>query len=58
MASKPAGLAYMYKQKLENAVKVELDKLIDAYFKDFYGKIRRNAEDIKVEKVKKADDKW
>ncbi len=57
MASKPSGLAYMYKQKLENAVKVELDKLMDAYFKDFYGKIRRSAEDIKVEKVKKADDK-
>lgn len=57
MASKPPGLAYMYKQKLENAVKGELNTLMDAYFKDFYEKIRRNVEDIKVEKVKKADDR-
>jgi len=57
MASKPPGLAYMYKQKLENAVKGELGTLMDAHFKDFYEKIRKNVEDIKVEKVKKADDK-
>jgi hypothetical protein len=55
MASKPPGLAYMYKQKLENIVKGELDKLMDAYFKNFYDKILNTSDEIKVEKVKKAD---
>jgi len=55
MASKPPGLAYMYKQKLENVVKGELSTLMDSYFKDFYEKIRKVVEDIKVEKVKKVD---
>lgn len=56
ISSKPPGLAYMYKQKLENMVKVELDALMDDYFKKFYGKIRGISDDIKVEKVKKVDD--
>ncbi|MFB3764037.1 MAG: GvpL/GvpF family gas vesicle protein [Methanotrichaceae archaeon] len=56
MASKPPGLAYMYKQKLENVVKTELNASMDTYFKDFYEKIRTIVDDIKVEKVKKADD--
>jgi len=56
MASKPPGLAYMYKQKLEDAVKTELNSLMDAYFNDFYEKIKMHSDDIKVEKVKKADD--
>jgi phosphoglucomutase len=56
MASKPPGLAYMYKQKLENIVKGELDTLMDAYFKNFYEKIKGASDEIKVEKVKKADD--
>lgn len=56
MASKPPGLAYMYKQKLENVVKTKLSALMDTYFKDFYEKIKMVVDDIKVEKVKKADD--
>lgn len=55
MASKPPGVAYMYRQKLEAAVRKELDELMGAYFKDFYEKIRKNADEIKVEKVKKSD---
>ena len=56
MASKPPGLAYMYKQKLGNIVKGELDTLMDAYFENFYEKLKGTSDDIKVEKVKKADD--
>lgn len=56
MASKPPGLAYMYKQKLENIIEVELNGLMDAYFKNFYKKIKDASNQIKVEKVKKADD--
>ncbi|NPU88100.1 GvpL/GvpF family gas vesicle protein [Methanothrix sp.] len=55
MTSKPPGVAYMYRQKLEAAVRRELDELMGAYFKEFYEKIRSNAEDIKVEKVRKSD---
>ena len=55
MASKPPGLAYMYKQKLENIVKGELDTLMDSYFKNFYEKIKSTSDEIKVEKVKKAE---
>lgn len=54
MASKPPGVAYMYKQKLEAAVRRELDELMGAYFRDFYEKILSNADDIKVEKVNKS----
>lgn len=55
MSSKPPGVAYMYRQKLEAAVRRELDELMGTYFKDFYERIRSNAEDIKVEKVRKSD---
>jgi hypothetical protein len=56
IASKPPGLAYMYKQKLGNIVKEELDALMDACFEKFYEKIKGISDDIKVEKVKKAED--
>jgi len=57
MESKPPGMAYMYKQKLENAVKKEMESRMDTYFKDFYERIRSKVEDIKVEKTKKTDEK-
>jgi len=57
MESKPPGMVYMYKQKLENAVKKELESRMDTYFKDFYERIRSKVEDIKVEKTKKTDEK-
>lgn len=55
MASKPPGIAYMYRQRLEAAVRRSMDELMDAYFKDFYERIQSNADDIKVEKVRKSD---
>lgn len=55
MATKSPGLAYMYKQKLEKAVKAEMERYADDWFKDFYTRIKRHADDIVVEKVKKAD---
>jgi hypothetical protein len=57
MGSKPPGMAYMYKQKLENAVKKEMESRMDTYFKDFYERIRSKVKDIKVEKTKKTDEK-
>lgn len=55
MASKSPGLAYMYKQKLERAVKAEMERLAEKWFKDFYTNIKKYADDIVVEKTKKAE---
>ena len=54
--SKSKGLAYMYKQKLENLLKKEMEKEADRYFKDFYEQIRRCGDEIKVEKTKKPEE--
>jgi len=55
--SKPKGLAYMYRQKLEDLLKKEMEKLADRYFRDFYEKIKPYAGDLRVEKTKKTEDK-
>jgi len=53
--TKPRGLAYMYRQRLENLIKREMETKADECFKDFYSRIRRHADDIRVEKTKKAE---
>jgi hypothetical protein len=55
MATKSPGLAYMYRQKLEQAAKAEMEKLADEWFRDFYGSIKKHTDDIVVEKTKKLD---
>ncbi len=55
--SKSKGLAYMYKQKLENLLKKELEKEADRYFKDFYEQIKSCVDEIKVDKTKKGEGK-
>jgi len=55
MATKSPGMAYMYRQKLEKAVKAEMERLADGWFKEFYGRIKQHTEDIVVEKTKKVD---
>jgi hypothetical protein len=57
MKSKPPGMAYMYKQKLETVIKREMDSRMDGYFKDFYERIKEHVEEIKIEKTKKTDEK-
>ena len=54
--SKSKGLAYMYKQKLENLLKKEMEKEADKCFKDFYEQIKRCVDQIKVEKTKKLEE--
>ena len=53
MKGKPPGMAYFYKHKIEKALKGEMEKKADDYFKDFYGRVKGYADDIHVEKVKK-----
>lgn len=52
---KPKGLAYMYRQRLENLMKREMENKADECFKDFYARIRKHTDDIHVEKTKKAE---
>ncbi|OGD13622.1 hypothetical protein A2V47_06480 [Candidatus Atribacteria bacterium RBG_19FT_COMBO_35_14] len=54
--SKSKGLAYMYKQKLENLLKKELEKEADKFFKVFYEQIKSCVDQIKVEKTKKNEE--
>ncbi len=56
LKSKSKGLAYMYKQKLENLLKKELEVEAERYFKNFYERIKKCVDDIKVEKTKKQED--
>lgn len=56
MESKPKGTAYMYKQKLENAIRKEMEKKADECFKEFYGKIKGYVDDTRVEKTKKVEE--
>jgi hypothetical protein len=51
--SKPKGMAYMFKYKLENLLKKEMEKKADLCFKDFYARIRKCVDEIRVEKTKK-----
>jgi hypothetical protein len=45
----------MYRQKLENLLKREMETKADECFKDFYGRIRKHTDDVRVEKTKKAE---
>ncbi len=55
IATKSPGTAYMYKQKLEKAVRAEIERLAHMWFNDFYGRIKQHTDDIVVEKTKKLN---
>ena len=55
MATKAPGMAYMYRQKLQKAVKTEIEKLATGWFKDFYSRIEKHTNDIVVGKTKKLN---
>lgn len=52
---KSRGLGYMYRQKLENLLKKEVEARADQYFKECYGRIRKHADEIHVEKIRKQE---
>lgn len=56
--AKPRGAAYMYRQKLENLVKRAAEARADQFFRDFYQRISKHADDIRVEKIKEAEPGW
>ena len=55
--SKPKGLAYMYKQRLEKLLKEEVEKEAERCFKDFYHRIKECVSELKVERTKKQEDR-
>ena len=55
MAGTSPGIAYIYKQKLEKIFKEDIEKLIDAWFKDFYGRVSKYSDEIIIEKTRKQD---
>lgn len=55
--TKGPGAAYMYRQKLESAIKEEMESRMDTHFKEFYARIKTHVDDIKVEKTKRTDEK-
>ncbi len=57
MESKSPGTAYMYKQKLETAIKKEMESRMVYHFKDFYERIKEHVVEIVVEKTKRTDEK-
>ncbi len=54
--SKPKGVAYMYKQKLEKLLRNKLGEEANKCFKNFYDKIKGCVDEIKVEKLKKEEE--
>lgn len=54
--SKSKGTAYMYRQRLENILKKEIEKEADKYFKLFYRRIKECVDNIKIDKVKKCEE--
>jgi len=54
--SKPRGVAYMYRQKLDSLVRKEIENLAERYFREFYEKIVPHADEIRVEKTRKLED--
>jgi len=57
MESQSPGIAYLYKQKLESALKKEMELRMLARFKDFYERIKKHVAEIKVEKTKRTNEK-
>jgi hypothetical protein len=53
---KPKGIAYMYRQKLEELLKNEMGKRADQCFQEFYEKIADHGDALRVEKTRKAED--
>lgn len=56
ISTKPKGIAYMYRQKLEELLKKEMANKADRYFQELYEEIKDYADDLRVEKTKKTED--
>jgi hypothetical protein len=55
MAQKTPGIAYLYKQKLEKAVKADMDRQIERWSGDFLNRIKQYTEDTIIEKNRRIE---
>jgi len=55
IAAASPGIAYIYKQKLEKLLKEDIEKLTDAWFNDYYGRVSKYSDEIIIEKTRKQD---
>jgi hypothetical protein len=55
LSKKSPGIAYLLKQKLEKAIKADMERTADSMFNDFYNRINKNADDIVVEKNRRPE---
>jgi len=55
IAGKSKGLAYMHRQKIEGLLKQQMETSADEYFREFFGRIKKLVDEIKIEKTKKAE---
>ena len=53
---KPKGLAHLLGQKLAKAVRAAMERQADLFAQDFYARIRKSVEDVRVDKLKKGDE--
>jgi hypothetical protein len=54
LATQKPGTAYINRQRLEKAVKEEIEKATEERFREFYAEINNHVEDIKVEKTRRC----
>lgn len=54
--SRSRGMAYMYKQRLESMLKREMEKEGERCFQEFYGRIKKCIDDLKIDKTKKPEE--
>jgi len=52
---RPKGLAHLLGQRLAKAIRTAMEKQADLFAQDFYARIRRRVEDVRVDKLKKVD---
>lgn len=53
--TKPKGLAHLLQQKLAKAVREAMQRQADLFARDFYTRIRGCVEDVRVDKLKRAE---
>jgi hypothetical protein len=53
---KPKGLAHILQQKLAKVARAKMERHADLLAQDFYSRIRRCVDDVRVEKLRKDDD--
>jgi len=56
IASKPRGLAYMYRRKLERLITRKMENIQRENFEKFYRALKPHVERVKIEKAKKSGD--